>query len=665
MKFIISFQSMAIFLCCLLLFTACKKNDQEEELGTGDPVGPDRALPYEITDWMSRIDTNVYLSEITIPGTHDAGADLHTSKQGAASRSTICQHFRLENQLKLGVRWFDVRLCLDGSSLTVHHWKYYLHKNFDDLLIPAVAFVKQHKSEAVIFMIKQEHSDTSDHEFGVAVESKVSAYGMENFFIGNHVPKLSEVKGKIVIVKQFAYWDGHDFGMRFQWGDNTTGDSYTNDGVDIYVQDHYAMFGHDNSEKVDYIKACMVKSNQETNPEKFYVNFTSCEKRTEDLRHLSDDINPVIKGYLSLPSAKKNGVVLVNFAGGADDGGGAIQDPDLVKYIINTNLQMNRIRYFIGWNLDSQGIATNWTGPVIAPITQDIGYYTSDGGAAAADLNSNGIPDLILMVVTENDGPDSFRYVITYDINTSGNPSSWSDVVLPAGNPDIGYNTAGGGAAIVNLGQAGQHSLICMAIADNPGLNDFRFQPGVNLSNSGTSATWKPLLVPSSNLDIGWDNQGGGCDVTNLDSNPKPELIMMAVVNDQEMNDLRYVIGWNLNNDGVPDHYSGVYNLPTMPDIGWENAGGGLAITNIDTNPLPDLFMIALTDNLSNGPDNFRYIICWNMKSDGNPTTYSDIIMPSVPDVGYNTEGTGAAFADIDNNGRPDLILMKIDDPSY
>ncbi|MBM3313505.1 hypothetical protein FJY70_02800, partial [candidate division WOR-3 bacterium] len=150
-------------IACVALVSSCHHTHPELE---SDPVVPDRDLPYVNVNWMRLIPDDRYLSEITIPGTHDSGADKHTSQQGTASWFTICQNFRIANQLNLGVRWFDIRLSCDELALTVFHGPYYLHKNFgEDVLDVVVSFLKEHPTETVVLMIKQENSSVKDWQF--------------------------------------------------------------------------------------------------------------------------------------------------------------------------------------------------------------------------------------------------------------------------------------------------------------------------------------------------------------------------------------------------------------------------------------------------------------------------------------------------------------------
>ena len=62
------------------------------------------------------------------------------------------------------------------------------------------------------------------------------------------------------------------------------------------------------------------------------------------------------------------------------------------------------------------------------------------------------------------------------------------------------------------------------------------------------------------------------------------------------------------------------------------------------------------------GDNEFRYKVGWDLDSTtGVAASWSSRI--DVPGIGDATDGGGAALADINGNGRPDLVLMGIDDP--
>jgi uncharacterized protein (TIGR02145 family) len=380
--------SLAVFaaflFCSLLMITSCKKDPiQDDGLGA-DPIGPDRALPYIYPDWMKYINNDKYLSEITIPGTHDCGADLHTSAQGTMSNLTIAQDFRIANQLMLGVRWFDIRLNDDDGTMTVFHGPYYLHKNFNDLIRPTLDFLTAHPTEVVVFMIKQEHSKRGDDAFANGVLGYLNWSYPDRFWMGDHIPQLSEVRGKVVIVRQFWGTHGYAMGVPLLWNDNTTGSfGGTDDGMYVYVQDHYSLNTVSLDTKISEIKACLSKAHTEPYPFRcYYLNFTSGEQDVQgtSLEYIASVINPAINSFLLSGTIWHNvGVVFVNFAGGSDDG--AVPN-DLVKTLVNINEFADSVK--IGtqiWTNKNLNVTHYRNGEAIAHVTDPTAWQNLTTGA--------------------------------------------------------------------------------------------------------------------------------------------------------------------------------------------------------------------------------------------------------------------------------------------
>jgi len=367
---------LALAIASGLALSSCKKSsstDSTDDVGA-HPNDADRTLPYTNADWMAGIDNTRYLSELSIPGTHDCGADLHTSEQGVESYVVIAQDFRLSNQLLLGVRWFDVRLSDDEGTMTVFHGDYYLHKNFTDLITQAIDFLNAHPTETVVFVIKQEHSNRGDDAFANGIWCGYLYPYLDHFWLNNYIPMLGEVRGKIVIMRQFEGTHGYPMGSPLIWQDNTTGNIYTSDNnFYYYVQDHYSLGTVETSTKISEIEACIEKAHIEPCPYRcFYINFTSGERQvSQSLEHISSEINPVITDYLITKNYSNVGVIMVNFAGGSDDG--TVAD-GLVKTVVGLNNFTNSVtlsnQTWMNHNLDVVQYSNGDPIPNVQDITQ-------------------------------------------------------------------------------------------------------------------------------------------------------------------------------------------------------------------------------------------------------------------------------------------------------
>src|SRR5215217_7398858 len=66
-------------------------------------------------DWMSKLDDNQLLFNVSLPGTHDSGA-AHLGGD-----LVVTQSMDLETQLNAGIRAWDIRLVNLGTQLKVFH----------------------------------------------------------------------------------------------------------------------------------------------------------------------------------------------------------------------------------------------------------------------------------------------------------------------------------------------------------------------------------------------------------------------------------------------------------------------------------------------------------------------------------------------------------------
>ncbi|MCD4771780.1 MAG: hypothetical protein K8R41_00080 [Bacteroidales bacterium] len=348
---------VAVILIGFLLFS-CKKDSSNEDSSNEEILDPmyldccsgDQPLPtYGHRDnWMKDVDDELYLSEIAIPGSHDSGADKHSTKNISDIEKpfAIAQDFGFINQAYLGVRWFDIRLEYDGGNLNLHHAWYDLSKQFHDILDWSVGYVNTYPTEVIILMVKQEYSSASDADFGNAVYEKIEQHGLQYFYLQNNVPTLGDVRGKVFIVRRFHNVINKDFGIEFSWEDNTTGltsDSYREtDGIGLWAQDHYSISTVSTSTKYDQYVNMVEKAHNEHNPNTFFLNFVSGERVYigETLWETANQINHLAKNFLDSRGMYYHncGIIMINFAGGGDVNSG---ERNCAPYLVNTILSRN------------------------------------------------------------------------------------------------------------------------------------------------------------------------------------------------------------------------------------------------------------------------------------------------------------------------------------
>ncbi|MDR0217316.1 MAG: phosphatidylinositol-specific phospholipase C [Enterobacteriaceae bacterium] len=160
------------------------------------------SLLSDTNNWMNAIDDNTNLAHISIPGTHDSCAHVGASQQPEMFDKFIATQNKectITKQLEKGIRYLDIRCCVIDGIFAIHHGVFYLHINFGDVLNECIHFLAINNSETIVMRIKQEYSSVSDEEFINIFNGYYGSY-QSSMYLGNQVPILGNVRGKIVIL---------------------------------------------------------------------------------------------------------------------------------------------------------------------------------------------------------------------------------------------------------------------------------------------------------------------------------------------------------------------------------------------------------------------------------------------------------------------------------
>ncbi|MCX8105229.1 MAG: M57 family metalloprotease [Ignavibacterium album] len=285
--------------------------------------------------------------------------------------------------------------------------------------------------------------------------------------------------------------------------------------------------------------------------------------------------------------------------------------PEIILMTLDAPTGPNNFRYKIGWDMDPYGTVSYWQNYIQLPLSFNFGDEAQGGSITAAKINNNNLIDLIFMSLDNPVGNNNFRYVIAYDINTNGFPSYYSSNYVQI--TGMGSEAQGAGVAVGYINNNILPDLILMSLDNPPGANNIRYKIGWDLNSSGIASSWSNYIQIDG---MGNDADGAGISLYNLDSDPRPEIVLMVIDDPQHTNEFRYKIGWNLDNNGNPSYWSSVVY---KAGVGHDQEYGGIAIYDVDGNMKPE--MILMGQDAPNGPNTFRYRIAWNLIN-GNPTSW-------------------------------------------
>ena len=232
--------------------------------------------------WMSYVDGNKFLDELSIPGTHDSGTCSVDNDTEPQSSQAKCQQDYIPTQLLEGVRYFDIRLG-KGENPGIDHGACYLLKkdgNFmhlSDVIGYFNTFLSENPTEALIMLVSRGNDEATDESLTTAL-GKVFDENPNLFYTSSRIPTPGEVRGKIVLLRRFGLAgnsvSSHTWGLDLtQWDDKIaahtdstsmclvrdergfeavgkTGDEepYC---TKVYAQDHYECTGTDKIGWVD------------------------------------------------------------------------------------------------------------------------------------------------------------------------------------------------------------------------------------------------------------------------------------------------------------------------------------------------------------------------------------------------------------------------------
>lgn len=262
-----------------------------------------RSYSKDVELWMSNVNDDTRIIDMSIPGTHDSGA-THSIFDVAGK----CQDLSIKQQLNVGTRFFDLRLQLVGEEFRIIHGPADQNLKFKSVLKDLTSFVKEYNTEFLIISIKQEDSSKDNtRSFEDVLLDKLKEYE-DVISFSKELPKtVKDARGKIHIISRHNL----DFGYPAYYGfsDDTT---FTLN--DLYVQDNYNI--PNVKEKIEDIKSTIEVSNSETN-DKLVINFTSCyldpafPPSYAGTAALS--INPWFIDYINKNSDYKLGIVVSDF----------------------------------------------------------------------------------------------------------------------------------------------------------------------------------------------------------------------------------------------------------------------------------------------------------------------------------------------------------------
>lgn len=212
---------------------------------------PADICPMEFTKTlMAAVPDDTPISELTVVGTHDSGANFVQLPYFAK-----CQSETVAEQLEDGFRYLDIRLGESGGKLVFYHgfckcqegfWPWSSALELGSVLKDCYSFLAANPSETIIFSVKMEQGD--DVEAFQQLLDKYISEAEDNWLLTGEIPKLGDCRGKLVLFRRYedAAGLGERAGIPMLWADQGANDDISlnasetrENGYILLVQDRY------------------------------------------------------------------------------------------------------------------------------------------------------------------------------------------------------------------------------------------------------------------------------------------------------------------------------------------------------------------------------------------------------------------------------------------
>lgn len=359
------------------------------------------AVAQDLSSWMSRLDDATYVSLVSIPGTHDAatghGFSGFLGLFGGDSYART-QDKTLTEQWNGGIRAFDLRPCVDGSSLRINHGVIATSLTLDKALQTLCDLLDQHPMEMAIAIIRHEtEGDDNSSKWAGMMKALVESEPVKSHAV-NFTPtlKMSNVRGKLLIISRDEYDTTPTGAYITGWGFSADFDSQKNGRIKrgssmatCYIQDFYdvSAAGASATKTAAVLNLLRFTTEQNTSSRLWAINHTSGYSKTGSLggstvstsdgyRDNAATQNAAVINFLAEHSGP-TGIIMMDYAATDRSKSYDVLGLSLAKAIIENNFRESDY---------AKGIAAITSGTTYRIFTEHNGtkcFLTADGHLTA------------------------------------------------------------------------------------------------------------------------------------------------------------------------------------------------------------------------------------------------------------------------------------------
>lgn len=311
-------------------------------------------------DWMGRLEDDIYVMQMSIPGTHDAATGDGFTWGEMADAFGKTQDLNLADQWKVGVRVFDLRPAVeakedDTSDLVIYHGILATNTRFADALRLLCDSLKEHPTEFAIVLMRFENDNGGNRSTWNKLMTELLNSDEMADKVVDFTPRLTlgDVRGKLLIASRDAYASMPVGAFISGWSHSALFDQQKNAKIrgrntscTLYAQDFYELTGNDDlKNKVDAI-TIMLNFSTKLHTRRTMANYwviNHCSGYTvgasaDGNRECASTTNKAVIDYLAEEDHQgPTGIIMMDFAGVDHSGKYDVHGKALVEAIIENN----------------------------------------------------------------------------------------------------------------------------------------------------------------------------------------------------------------------------------------------------------------------------------------------------------------------------------------
>ncbi|MBQ8047508.1 MAG: hypothetical protein IJ196_06260 [Prevotella sp.] len=305
-------------------------------------------------NWMAELDDYAYISQVSIPGTHDSctGEGWSGILGSIAGNSTgLTQDLSIAQQLQAGIRAFDLRPCVNGSQLVINHGILQTKAVFNETLRQLCQFVSDNPTEFVVIIMRHESDGDSNNDNWASMMSESLALPDLQPQLADFRPDLTvgDMRGKVLVLSRDSYGEtpvgGYITGWSHDANYSTNGRIQgSKDRGTLYVQDFYEVM-ENTADKTNAIKSLLdftMRIHRISRYKNYFcINHTSgytSSASSNGNRNNAAICNATVIEYLDNASHNgPTGIVMTDFAGTDRSGNYNVMGQTLIEKIIAQN----------------------------------------------------------------------------------------------------------------------------------------------------------------------------------------------------------------------------------------------------------------------------------------------------------------------------------------